>query len=299
MPFAGLDRGHWLEKSWEKAGRESLGNDELASNFDSLWRSASTKGDWLPALFLNGTKVETGQRIIASNLVVDGHFPDAIDLARLTARRMPGESAGCEVALSTAAHGSARFTYISPAGRFANGTHIVDGGYFENSGSTTAAEILRGIEDIIAREKITDVQPYIIMISNDPSSSPHGGRKMESLHDSMSLEMRRHEPSSFLEDFIAPLSALFATRDAHNSYAQIALQQAQHFQNSFYFGLSPSQVPLPLGWMLSGTAAEEMNRQIENSCETVDGKDNPARIAQVLAVLKAAESPTQEVPPDK
>jgi len=288
-----LDRGQWLEKSWERAGKEYLQDDCFAANFDTMWKKADAAGVWMPALFLNGTTVEGGRRIIASNIVVDGHFPDAIDVATMTANRLPDTPGGCEIPLSTAAHGSARFTYVSPAGRFPDGSHIVDGGYFENSGSTTATEILRGIERIIEQEKITDVVPYIITISNDPASSPHGGHQMDVAagHPSMMMEMRKQQPSSFLEDFIAPLKTLFATRDAHNSYAQIAMQEAQHFEHIYYFGLSPSQVPLPLGWMLSGTATREMDRQMEVSYEKVDGKNNPARVQEILALLKAASAP--------
>src|SRR5437763_8070781 len=48
---------------------------------------------------------------------------------------------------STAAHLSARFTYVSPAGSLRKrsekeiAAHVVDGAYFENSGTATALEI--------------------------------------------------------------------------------------------------------------------------------------------------------------
>jgi hypothetical protein len=76
------------------------------------------------------------------------------------------------IPLSTAAHMSARFTYVSPAGRFPDGTHVVDGGYFENSGATTALEILMRIKEYCAVQNITDVDPKVIMISNNPRRPP-------------------------------------------------------------------------------------------------------------------------------
>ena len=87
---------------------------------------------------------------------------------------MPGPSldtkadAGCHIPLSTAAHMSARFTFVSPAGRFPDGSHIVDGGYFENSGAIAAYKIATRIKDWCAFKKIANVDVKIIMISNDP-----------------------------------------------------------------------------------------------------------------------------------
>ena len=55
--------------------------------------------------------------------------------------------------LSTAAHNSARFPIISPAGEIRNRQHqivdrIVDGGYFENYGALGAMELAQAIRAI-------------------------------------------------------------------------------------------------------------------------------------------------------
>jgi hypothetical protein len=287
-PFASLDRGIWLEKSWEQGGRRDLGNDRFAHNFNDLWTQHDPKVGYLPALFLNGTSVESGQRVIASNFRIDHRFLDGIDASVKVA---VGDAANCDVPLSTAAHGSARFTYVSPAGRFADGTHIVDGGYFENSGSTTALEILRSVEGNIARENMHDVRPYIIMISNNPLSEPSGGRNLQSTAPATKLDQNKHDPKAFLEDLLAPVQALTNTRDAHDSYAQLALREAQKYRDVAYFGLSPSAIPLPLGWMLSGTSAQEMDYQAQHA-SAVDGKDNPAAFAEVLKLLNGSAAQT-------
>ena len=282
VPIASCDRGQWLERAWEDGGRRYLGNDRFAGNFNNLWADPNPHAGYLPALFLNGTTVESGQRIIASNLLVDHTFLDGIDLADKVA---VGKNHNCDIPLSTAAHGSARFTYVSPAGLFRDGTHIVDGGYFENSGATTALEILREVEREILGQGISDVRPYIILISNDPLSAPTGGRNLTLTAPSVKLEQKKHRPGSFLEDALAPIWALANSRGAHDSYAQLALRRAQGYQNVFYFGLSPSRTPLPLGWKLSGTAAKEMNRQTQESGAQIDGKDNPETFKEILGLL--------------
>jgi hypothetical protein len=285
LPLVALDRGQWLERAWENGGRRYLGTDRFAQNFNDLWAHPNPHVGYLPALFLNGTSVESGQRIIASNLVIDNGFLDSVDAATKVA---VGDNRNCDVPLSTAAHGSARFTYVSPAGRFRDGTHIVDGGYFENSGSTTALEILRAVEKAILNQGIADVRPYIILISNDPLSAPSGGRDLKLTTPTVKLEQNKHRPRSFLEDALAPVWALANSRGAHDSYAQLALREGQGYQNVVYFGLSPSPVPLPLGWKLSGTAAEEMIRQTQMSGAQIDGKDNPEAFKEILNLLNGS-----------
>src|SRR5262249_9331524 len=135
-----------------------------AQSFLGLWRP----NEAAPALFLNGTVVETGQRAITSNVRAFGPpFENAVDALLL---------AGLDLPLSTAANMSGRFPYLEPVGtlRFncaradlkgeslkqvdeglpyrcaqagmtttIDWGHIGDGGYFENFGALTAEEILR------------------------------------------------------------------------------------------------------------------------------------------------------------
>lgn len=308
VPFEFLDRGRWLELSWEQAGWRHLHNRCFSDNFNDLWKPPPTtavRPSYLPALFLNGTTVESGQRIIASNLIIGNGFLDAIDISKKVSLQSDND---CDSPLSTAVHGSARFTYVSPAGLFRDGTHIVDGGYFENSGSTTAMEILRDVRAAIKKAGISDVVPHIISITNDPLSSPNGGIDLQRNSAVTKAEQSDHRPRSFLEDLLAPVWAMINTRDAHNSYAQLALREAIERQEKapslppeldrdrsryFYFGLSPTPIPLPLGWKLSGTSAREMNRQMEESCEEVDGKDNPKVFKEIRRQLKKVGEPDE------
>jgi hypothetical protein len=110
VPVRALDRATALEQSWERAWREHTGTNRFAEPFDALWADRSR---WTPALFLNATWVETGKRLIVSNLRVsappeEAVFVDGEDAQAFFAPR--------SLALSTAAHMSARFTYVSPAG---------------------------------------------------------------------------------------------------------------------------------------------------------------------------------------
>lgn len=139
-------------------------NNPLRQKFLDLWCDANddtcwqSKG-WRPQLLLNGTHEETGKRIITSKLSVDNNtFTDSYDLYALS---------NYHISLSTAAHNSARFPVISPAGGLwihekdgpedkrllallsskRRTGHVLDGGYFENNGTETTKDIALRVFD--------------------------------------------------------------------------------------------------------------------------------------------------------
>lgn len=288
FPIPYFDRGSWLEKAWERAWRETAVNEggpstnRFAEPFLDLWQRKNV--DYVPALFLNGTSVEVGNRLIASNLLIDGNFLDAEDVtAKLLPQKQHGErrQPRIDTPLSTAAHNSARFTYVSPAGRFdEDGSHIVDGGYFENSGAATALDILRELEKELCRDKngsLGLIVPKVIMISNDPLGIASGSRRLSQSKSTL-REAKQHKPPTFLVDTLAPLQTLFSAREARGSYAQreITLEQQNVCdpvarslalgrmdpKGVYFFSLAPATVPLPLGWMLSNGAAKAMQDEM-------------------------------------
>jgi hypothetical protein len=274
FPIAAADRGAALEKAWEYGWQRAVsGKDErgqprpnrLAQPFRTLWKDRQSEIP-LPALFLNGTRVESGKRIITSNLLISsgahGEFADAEDAEAIL------DSGGSrDIPLSTAAHMSARFTYVSPAGRLPDGGHIVDGGYFENSAAGTALEIVYAVEGVIQKAGWPEpVVPVVIEIRNGPTKenpdSPVDSRPTP--------DQPKHD---FLSEIVAPVNTLLNTRNARASFSQEAIEGEQDSQtnygltNKFRFGLHGSSVPLPLGWMLSGGAANEMRRQLRENSE--------------------------------
>src|SRR4029077_12020091 len=68
----------------------------------------SSQVPWRPILLLNATHLESGKRIITSHVLVERNvFIDALDALHVL---------DSDVRASTAAHNSARFSYVSPAG---------------------------------------------------------------------------------------------------------------------------------------------------------------------------------------
>ncbi|MBI1983147.1 MAG: hypothetical protein HYS61_03000 [Acidobacteria bacterium] len=133
------DRAAALEKSWEASFDEVSGDDRLNGSLVALGDRAGA-----PSLFLNATWSDNGRRIVASNLRYAKNNQDETE----SFVRSNDELAvlGYDLRLSTAAHNSARFPFVSPPGMWKHEGKIAgrlqDGGLFENYGAETALEIL-------------------------------------------------------------------------------------------------------------------------------------------------------------
>lgn len=300
FPIPYFDRGRSLELGWEKGWRHTMGNDRFAGSFVDLWKPGLR--EWMPALFLNGTSVEKGNRIITSNLRLTNNFVDADDAAqKLTGEHLDATKVACHIPLSTAAHMSARFTFVSPAGRFPDGSHIVDGGYFENSAATTAYEIATRIKDWCASKKIANVDVKVIMISNNPRKPSIAPAKPAPEPSGPKRTTPTVMTGQFISELTAPLYTLLNTRDARGTYAQKAIVREQRrfkagvvkaadeaessqqlTKGIVYFNLRDTQVPLPLGWMLSAAAAKTIREQINQDDDVVQ---NQSAMNEILKAL--------------
>ncbi len=272
LPIAVCDRARALEYSWESAWETETGSQQFSQGFFSLWRGRETA---LPALFLNSTLVETGQRTIVSNVTIaSDEFHDALDgfAAPLSLPEPP---------LSTAINFSARFTGISPAARLptAQGNlHLVDGGYHENTGALTASEIFLAVEKVIAQEKL-HAKPVMIVIRNQPPAK------------------RDYVGSEFLGEILHPINAIFRARKAHSTNYLDSLAAALNRPNEpqQFFVVQPPDAsePAPLGWFMSLATTESLDRSLADP-KTIDKLDN---ILSMLKVLPPPKPLYQETRP--
>lgn len=240
LPPIGLPgRGIALERGWERAYRQVMGTDRLAG---SLVKLATAEQRAWPYLALNATWVGNGRRLVASNLRFDAVPLDsslAIDqLAEL----------GRDLAVATAAHNSARFPGVSPAGHWRDRTgeiagRLVDGGYFENFGAETALDLLQAIEKVAA-EQGWRIRPVVVAISSDPGLPADFWEV-----PATSVLVRGHESYS-------PVKALSKTREARGVEALLRLRRYALAHGGFaHLRMcgNPQDEALepPLGWTLS------------------------------------------------
>jgi hypothetical protein len=272
VPFDFADRARAIELAMESAVADPQGasSSRFAHRFVELWPEGSARYD-VPVLLLNATIVETGQRGIVSNLNIgEDAFPDSVDLLDVFLRTQ-------DMPLSTAAHLSARFTYISPAGtlRASGGDvwmHVVDGGYFENSGTATAVDLMqqmREVADAVQKEKSRRVALMLILVRNDPVAPNICERDLDTPPPP--------GPQNYLSDLLSPVRALLSTRVARSRLAEeTALDLVRGFHGGrdnvqsprceegcvFEFSLGGGGIEPPLGWSLSARGREEMDNHL-------------------------------------
>ena len=279
LPFRFPDREKALEEGWERGWSRTMQGDPL---FSGGILSALQARPHLPSLFFNGTMVETGDRIITSNCRIHPRQPDT---TCATPAQRAGDNPLCEfrnafdsfadlrkdIPFSAAAGMSARFTYISPAGRLPNkgsgddiAGHVVDGGYFENSGAVTAAEIV-GLIGRIAAQRGWKLDPYVILIDSEDASKLCKKNRQACKPDRTKRPFQAKpdadgpapkKPERWLNEILSPLRALLNTRGARGSQAVgdvrelLAARLGQRYE-VIEFRLIQRRVPLPLGWLLS------------------------------------------------
>jgi hypothetical protein len=205
------DRAAFFERSWESSWSQKMGSARFEEPLRGLYqRNGKPDLDYqTPALFLNGTEVFTGRKFLMTNINIShADFPETYflndsDPALYDLRDAP---------LSAITHMSARFPFLSPAATILGNPSptlgsivqaeqsfqpwlktwvskeqkvqwgaVVDGGYLENSGAGTAAELLRALrfyEPQVMRflaidDKFKDIELdyYILLISNDPAAT--------------------------------------------------------------------------------------------------------------------------------
>jgi hypothetical protein len=317
-----VDRGERLESRFELAWAEacrgrpsaavspptgSTAEQAMCSQFARPWKDLWAGTQQVPLLFLNSTEVQTGQRFVQEpfqSLRAPTQDMDVANFAAFSYGLLPASSP-----LSAVVHNSARFTYVSPAGSLTDAAllkqgksltrQLVDGGYFENSGTTTIGELLVLLHSAYA-SSCSGATPYggkdcpvrLIHISNDP-----GVESMRS--DDACPDANRYDvPYSEYGEIRAPLLALVNTRDARGVAARVAVRHLftqgliqkdprDPFTDDyvFHFRLCNGQYRLPLGWTLSDEAFGEMVRQLDGLATTDPTGFNHRQLNTIAAAV--------------
>jgi hypothetical protein len=266
-PIESFDRSTALEDGFANAyadvvGRKHTHNGRQVGAMSlgmSQFRTAAEND--VPELLFNTTSVRTGRRVVASTLSWlpnphNGRDPIGFH-----------EFANGDISATRAAHNSARFPGISAAGALRGEDdrylgHLVDGGYFENTGADTAIDLIAAASAIAP-----DARFVVISIANSPKTG-----------DERDSSWRR---THFLGEVLGPLRALFRTRDARGVLAIDRLKQLATVDGeSWFFDFRPcfdaARDPMtrktrkfrgaPLGWQLSDEAATGLDDQLQEPC---------------------------------
>jgi hypothetical protein len=338
------DRGAAFERTIEHAWSEAVAGDEardarlFARPFDAMWRDYDPQ---LPLLVANTTIVASGERMLQSPVILrqatvqtkvaaeilateetqtaleqdiarDGHsFVGAFDANDCLLPRKGADTgfARLGMPLSAMVHNSARFTWVSPAGRYdadsvCRGVRVVDGGYFENSGTATADDIVWAIHEKYPGK----VRTLLVQIRNEPVDENGYRIDCDNLR-AAKAESRRGPRLAFSEVF-DPLIALFAGRSARADQAKLAMKrrvcgkplpnetaatvasEANRDDSGVFVEfalLKDDKAGFPLHWAISEDTLSRMEDQFEDP-----RRPNP----RALRALIRALGPVQAVPRD-
>jgi hypothetical protein len=288
-PFAinSLDRAVYLEDSWESAYSFNKQNDELGAlnpfntlsePFMDLWRPMKDTSELeIPLLFLNSTNVEMGIKGVLTPVSIanNSNFKNVIDIQESVYRHIP---------LKTAASMSARFPIVTPPATtqvinepWKDSANFVDGGYIDNSGTTTLLSILSTLihSDFVRRELRRKFVINIITINN---SSEFDVRTPDALNGSYeikaplqaffkswdnSAEARQYA----VGEYLTALSGEFQSKDT--SYHRVTFINS----NPYSFNLDRKTGIIPLGWDLSVSAEKRIREQAERLPLTLRGAE--------------------------
>jgi hypothetical protein len=183
------------------------------------------------------------------------------------------------VRLSTAVDNSARFSWLGPAGtiRQADGRiadRVVDGGYFENFGATTAIDLIRALKVKVAAKNAPHL--ITILISSDPDlDSP----------DRTDCE-KKTAPARYDSDrggeVLTPVVTLMHTREARGAYAADELETlTDDLGGKFFHFRLLKQTDIhdaPLGWTLSQRAQQAIQETWSGGCQNSRQMDELAKL---------------------
>lgn len=308
----------------------------LRRGLRATWDDSHVGGAWsTPVLALNGSEVEDGCRILAS--AVDFTLPRtlpanpadastvvtsaddrpddhacrgpatkdgaAVDILPSTNELIDYLCPGEDVPLSTAAHISARFPYVSPTGRIlrkscaGNGlvpgpavSYAADGGIFDNSGSSTAVDAWRALtplaSSIESQPGAGCLVPLFIQIDNSPPA--------EVTADLTKPDPRPNELTAPItatigqlasrEEYARASAAAAFTRPVSASGRPVTFAGSPGSPSSMWFRITlfgqPGPQP-PLGWTLAPATVEQMRAQLT-------GGSNSQTIEAIRDLLKPA-----------
>lgn len=166
------DRSEALEQSFISSARTHRLAGNLGAAFADHWKA----GEAPPALLLNSTWVETGQRVVFAPFLLSG----ISDGTLLSFRDRLGTDPP-KTTVARAAVVSARFPGTVPAYSLVVGAqgdvlkrrwHFVDGGYADSSGSSTALDLFVALKALVERERLDVDLRLVLLASPDLDKEP-------------------------------------------------------------------------------------------------------------------------------
>ncbi len=317
------DRGATFERTIERAWADAahLGHEQnvFSANLDHVWRDQQHR---IPLLLANATIVASGERMVQSAVSLRQVDANTHDVKRLAEDHQSQQQQASQqqaplqfdigrddrtfvgaydandcllstdphsrplgMPLSAMVHNSARFTWLSPAGRYGkrsvcHGVRLVDGGYFENSGTATADDIVSAVNAKYPGQ----VKAVVVQIRNEPIDERDD--RFDCGYAHAAKTETRAGPTLAISEMLDPLYALFAGRAARGEQAKLSMKRricGEHHRSSpvgesadvrsdgvfvEFSLLKRPGVQFPLHWAIAQDTLDQMEKQFVDPCAT-------------------------------
>jgi len=318
--FTGLPRGgdragaleRAFEHNWSKALTDyTPGGPFTKITFDQPYFALSTQGA-TPLWIANGTDQQNGERLLTvpfktvAKPIGDWPFEGAKDVLAAMHTDMP---------ISSVIDNTCRFPLLSPVGELApvghtddpaakHGMQIIDGGYFENEGLQTAAE-LAGWMDGKKAGRVTPriVRPILVQATADADGLPGAmDSKIPRCTGAFADAPEKGIGKPRGDQISAPLAGVYGVRAGHtgvvlrqvlNTYC--ATPEGQRFFNFYLYkkvgGADGKGIDVPLNWTLS----TDMTSYIWDHAigDNDDAHDYPLNSKEATLLHEALNRPAQ------
>jgi hypothetical protein len=273
------DRAAILERAFELGWHQAVGTDAFRDPLNALWRDAAAHR--VPTVFMNSTEAASGRRIVNSHVVLDPGQSSALSL--------PVAIPPHALRLSTAVLLSARFPAISPIASLDETAeqgplHIVDGGYVDNSGTLTAAEIAEVLHGSAERLGLANrIRTVAIVITDDPIPLTDQEARAD-------LRNRAGIVGTAVGALLSPFETLNHVRKALSKKHGDSLAALIHGRGGEVldgFALKASRMEFPLGWMLAPATRSALAQQIGDL--KTDPRGDLQRIKELIRASRPRE----------
>lgn len=245
-PVHALERSKILGKTWDwqYSTHMDKAGVQLDHSFLDMWYADGKTNLDHPSLFINGTLAENGQRVVTSNLKLEGQwFKEDIDFFSFN---------GHDITISTAALNCCRFPFITSGalleGKGCKKGHIIDGGYRENTGLQTIGNLYFTVKDRF--DKDPSIFPLFIYLKNGA----------DELNDKV-------KAIGFFHDLATPLMGVVGVNGTAMPAKGIQQSFLQEFGPERFFVMDlenreSDQIKLPLGWYMSEVVSDEIDKRV-------------------------------------
>ena len=249
------DRGAALAKSFEQTPNEPVIAAYFAKDLDSVFDYSGH----LPALFINSTSVEDGMGGIISNVKLSVN--PRTDILNL----LHNDST---LNFSTATILSARFPFVSPAGRI-DDQYFVDGGYFDNSGAGTTLAFMLQVEKVKEDSIRLSKDTIYRLLNNVRFQVVH-------IHNSPVIVSAPSTLTPLENDLLTPIITLAGLQGSTTKMGNYSLdtymQQIDSRQDSIVIDLynnhydhgDTMEETYPMSWINSGYQLQRMQNRLDS-----------------------------------